>query len=115
MLEKERDGSLPPSPRRWDAKYYLAEGCYRCPVLGCLQERDSRGMWDSWNVRWHFSYRHRGHRVAVAGQCFRKCRMCGMKVSTTGTPAHETSATCRLATTAIRQHAVAAESRVVLQ
>ena len=63
---------------------------------------------------WHFSYRHRGHHVAVAGECFRKCRLCGMQVSTAGTPAHEASATCRRATAAKRQPAVATESRAVL-
>ena len=37
-----------------------------------------------------------------------------MQVSTTGTPAHEASQTCRRATAARRQLAVAAESRVAL-
>ena len=32
-----------------------------------------------------------------------------------GTPVHEASATCRRMTTALRQHAVATESRVALQ
>ena len=71
-------------------------------------------MRDSWNVRWHFSYRHRGHTVAVAGECYRKCRLCGMQVSTASTPAHEASTTCERATTARRQHAVAAASRTAL-
>ena len=98
VLEEERDGSPPWSPWRWDAIYYPAKECYRCPVPGCPQGRDSSGMRDSWNVRWHFSYRHRGHKVAVAGECYRKCRRCGMQVSTAGTPAHEASATCVRAT-----------------
>ena len=53
-----------------------------------------------------FFYRHRGHKVAVSGECFRKCRLCGMQVSTAGTPAQ--------ATAARRQHSVAAESRAAL-
>ena len=68
---------------------------YRCPVSGCPQGRDDSGMRDSWNVRWHFSYRHRGHRVTVAGERYRKRRLCGMQVFTAGTPAHESLATCR--------------------
>ena len=68
-------------------------------------------MRDSLNVRWHFAYRHCGHRVAVAGECYRKCHQCGMQVFTAGTPAHEASATCVRAMTAQRQYSVAAESR----
>ena len=98
VLEEERDGSPPSSPRRWDATYYPAENCYRCPVQGCPQGRDDSDMRDSWNVRWHFSYRHHGHQVAVAGECYRKCRLCGIQVYTTGTPAHEASTTCIKAT-----------------
>ena len=71
-------------------------------------------MRDSWNVRWHFAYRHHGHKIAVAGECYRKCRLCGMQVSTAGTPAHEASATCVRTTAARRQYAVAAASRVTL-
>ena len=71
-------------------------------------------MRDSWNVQWHFSYCHCGHRVAVAGNCFRKCRLCRMQVSTAGTPAHEALQTCRRASAARRQHAVAAESQAAL-
>ena len=97
VLEEERDGSPPPSPCRWDATCYPAEECFRYPVPGCPQGRDDRGMRDSWNVRWHFSYRHRGHRVAVAGECFSKCHMCGVQVSTAVTTAHEASVTCRRA------------------
>ena len=59
-------------------------------------------MRDSWNVRWHFSYRHRGHKIAVAGECF------------PGTPAHEASATCKQATAVRRQYAVAAARRAAL-
>merc|ERR1711966_84963 len=40
--------------------------------------------------------------VTVAGECFRRCRLCGMQVSTAGTPAHEVSATCVRATAAGR-------------
>jgi len=72
-------------------------------------------MRDSWIVRWHFQYPYCDDRVAVAGECFRKCRLCGMQVSTAGTPAHENSLTCRRATAARRQHAVAAASKVALR
>ena len=114
MLEEEREGSPSPSPRRWDATYFPAEGCYRCPVWCCPQGHNGSGMRDSWYVRWHFPYRHRGHRLAVAEECFRKCRLCGMQVSMAGTPAQEALQTCRQATAARRQHAVAAESRAAL-
>ena len=110
----ESDGTPPPPPSgRWDAVYMPAEGCYRCPVPNCPQGRGGSGggLRDSWNVRWHFSFRHRGHEVAVAGECHRKCRRCGMQVSTAGTPAHEASATCKRATAARRQYAVASASR----
>ena len=115
MLEEERDGSPPPSPRQWDATYYPAEECYDCSVPGYPQGRDGSGMRDSWDVRWHFSYRHRGHRLAAAGECFRKCHLCGMQVSTAGAPAHEASATCKRATVTRRQHAVATESPAALR
>ena len=65
-------------------------------------------------MRWHFSYRHRGHKVAVAGECYRKCRLCGMQVSMAGTSVHEASATCKRATAARRQYTVAAASRAAL-
>ena len=55
VLKEEQDGLPPPPPRRWDATYYPAEGCYHCPVPGCPQGRDGSGMGDSWNVRWHFT------------------------------------------------------------
>ena len=105
---------MPPSPRRWDATYYPAENCYRCPVPGCPQGRDGSGMRDSWNVRWHFSYHHRRHRVVVAEECYFKCRMCDMQASTADTPAHKASATCVRTKAAQRQHAVAAVSRAAL-
>merc|ERR1711966_220286 len=72
------------------------------------------GTRDSWDMRRHFAYRHRGHWVAVAGECFRRCQLCNMQVSTAGTPAHEASATCRRMTAARRQHAVAAEGRAAM-
>ena len=31
VLEEDRDGSPLPSTRRWDATFYPAEECYRCP------------------------------------------------------------------------------------
>ena len=71
-------------------------------------------MRDSWNVQWHYSYRHRGHHVAVAEECYSKCRMFGMKVSTAGTFVHEASQACHRASAARRQHAVAAESQAAL-
>ena len=102
-MEMEGDGTPSPPPSgRWDTAYYPAENLYRCPVPGCPQGCDDSGMRDSWNVRWHFSYRHRGHKVAVAGECYRKCRLCGMQVSTVGTPAHEASTMCLRMTAARR-------------
>ena len=47
VLEEERDGSPPPSPRRWNTTYYPAEGCYICPVPICPQGRDGSDMRDS--------------------------------------------------------------------
>ena len=94
--------------------YYPAESVYRCPVPDCPQGRDGSGMRDSWNVRWHFAHGHRGHKVAVAGECYRRCRLCGMQVSTAGTPAHEASATCVRAAAARRQYVMAAASHVAL-
>merc|ERR1711966_551760 len=114
-LEAAEDDTPPPPPSgRWDATFYPAESLYRCPVPGCPQGRDGRGTRDSWDMRRHFAYRHRGHRVAVAGECFRRCHPCGMQVSTAGTPAHEASATCMRMTAARRQHTVAAEGRAAL-
>ena len=114
-MEVEGDGTPPPPPSgRWDATYYPAENLYRCPVSDCPQGRDGRGTRDSWDMRRHFAYRHRGHKVAVAGECFRRCQLCGMQVSTAGTPAHEASATCVRATAARHQYAVAAASRAAM-
>ena len=73
------------------------------------------GMRDSWNVRWHFSYPHHKSRVSVAGECFCKCCICGIQVSTPGTPAQEASKTCRQAMVARHQNAVAAEDRAALR
>ena len=86
VLEEEEDAP-PPPPRRWDAAYYLKEGGYRCPVPGCPQGREGHGVRDSYNLRWHFSYRHSQDRVAAGGVCLQKCRLWGMKFSTAGTPA----------------------------
>ena len=114
-MEKDRDGSPPPSPLQWETPFYQAEGCYRCPVPGFLQGRDDIGMQDSWDVHWHFSYRHRGHRVEVAGECFYMCRLCGMQVSTADTPTHENLLTCCQATAVRHQHAVASKSWIALR
>ena len=94
VLEEERDSSLPPSPRRWDAVYYPAEEFYRCPVPGCPQGRDGSGMWDPGTCGGIFP-------TATVTTAFRwwgcasvsKCRLRGMQVSTAGTPAHEASQT----------------------
>ena len=78
VMEEEWDGSSPPSPCRWEALFLPAEGCHRCPVSVYSQRRDGSSMKDSWKVRWHFSYRRRGHHVAMAVECYHtKCRLCG--------------------------------------
>ena len=69
----EGDGTPPPLlSGRWNARYYPAENCYRCPVPGCLQGHDGSCMRDFWNVHWLFSFRHRGHKIVMAGECYRK-------------------------------------------
>ena len=44
-----------------------------------------------------------------------KCRLCGMQVSTAGTPAHEASKTCQQMAAARRQHAIAAQGKADLR
>ena len=62
-----------------------------------------------------FSYRLRGYRVAVAWECFCKCRLCGLQVLTARTPAHENLLTCLWATITRRQHSLEAKSRAALR
>ena len=51
----------------------------------------------------------------MGGVCMRKCRLCGMQVSTAGTPAHEVSKPCHQIAAARRQHAIAAQGRAALR
>ena len=44
-----------------------------------------------------------------------KCRLCGMQVSTVGTPAHEASKTCQQMAAARRQHAIVAQGKADLR
>ena len=87
MLEEDGEGA-PPSPRRWDATFFPAEGHYRCPVPDCSQGGKATGCGilgmcgDTVST-----YPHSGHKMAVAGK------------------------TCRQATAARRQHTVAAKGK----
>ena len=109
VLEEEGE-SAPLSPRRWDTAFFPEEGCYRLIVPACPQGREGYGARDSWNLRWYFAYRHSEDRLMVGGcVCYQKCRLCGMQVSTTDKPTHESSNTCMQMTAAHRHHAVAAQ------
>ena len=44
-----------------------------------------------------------------------KCHLCGMQVTTAGTPGHEASKTCQRTAAARRQHATAAQGRAALR
>ena len=114
VLEEGQGGS-PPSPRHWTAAHFPEEGCYRCPVPDCPQGQAGRGAGSSWNLRWHFAYRHPQDTVRVEGMCFEKCHLCGMQVATAGKPSHEASKTCRDMAAMRRQHAVAAQGKAALQ
>ena len=66
-----------------------------CPVPGCTQGRPGKGAGTSWNLRWHFAFRHAPDRVWVAGNNWFPCRLCGIQMAAASTPVHEASKTCR--------------------
>lgn len=77
-------------------------------------EKGAGYLRDSWNLQWHFSYRHPEDRMAVGGAFLHKCRLCGMQVSTVGTPAHKASKMCQKMAAVRRQHAMEAHGKAAL-
>ena len=59
-----------------------------CPVPGCTQGRPGKGAGTSWDLRWHFAFRHGPDRVRVAENNWFPCRLCGIQTAAAGTPAH---------------------------
>jgi hypothetical protein len=66
-------GEVPAEPRRWEAEPDFLEAKLRCPVPGCPQAREGRGVRDSFNLRWHFASRHPQDTVTVEGECHPRC------------------------------------------
>ena len=93
---------------RWEARFYPAEGLYRCPVPNCPQGRAGEGCKTPFNLRYHFAFRHSNDTVTLRGDCPPKCASCGMQVKTARTTAHLASKLCKDLTERRRQHAVAA-------
>ena len=104
------DAAPPVAPRHLAATYDVEEGKYRCPIPGCPQGQEGWGCKTSFNLQWHFGYRHPTDEVAVGGECLPRCRLCRMQVawSVFGTPAHVGSKMCRWMTAIQQQHEVAA-------
>ena len=65
-----------------------------CPVPGCPQGRPGKGAGASWDLRWHFAFRHVPNRVRVAGSNWFPFRLCGIQTAVAGMPAHASKA-CR--------------------
>ena len=98
-------------PWRYVADFFPADGKFRCPVRECPQGDEGYGCTTSFNLRWHFTFRHPRDVVEVQGECLPRCRQCGMQVerSVWGTTKHEASKTCREMADRRRRHRVAAE------
>ena len=82
---------VPTKPATWTGIHYPATGKWGCPVPGCPQGRPGKGAGSSWDLRWHFAFRHAPDRVRVAGNKWFPCRLCGIQMVTVSTPVHEAS------------------------
>ena len=65
-------------PKRWEARFYPAEGLYRCPVPNRPQGQAGAGCKTPFNLRYHFAFRYQNDTVTVRGDCPPKCASCGM-------------------------------------
>ena len=117
FVVKDSEAAPLPPPWRYIADYYPADGKFRCPVPECPQGDEGYGCTTSFNLRWHFAFRHPRDQVEVKGKCLPRCRLCGMQVgrAVLGTVKHEESKTCREMTARRRQHRVAAEGARAMQ
>ena len=78
------------------ARFFPADGNYRCSVPNCPQGQEGAGCKTTFNLCYHFAYRHPVGKVLVSGVCLPKCPSCGLQVTrTAGTPEHLASKTCR--------------------
>ena len=71
----------------------------------------------SYNLQWHFAYRHPQYEVVVGGECFPQCAACGMQVAPTvlRTHRHESTKTCHQMAVMRAQHLVAADGACVVE
>ena len=97
------------------ARFFPDEGTFRCPVPGCPQGQEGAGCKTSFNLRYHFAYRHPADTVVVRGECPPKCKSCGLQVWTADTSGHLASKTCKDLTAQRQQHSVAAASAAAVQ
>ena len=104
-------------PWRYVADFFPADGKFRCPVRECPQGDEDYGCTTSFNLRWHFTFRHPRDVVEVQGECLPRCRQCGMQVgrSVWGSAKHKASKTCREMADRRRRHRVAAEGARAMQ
>ena len=61
----------PGGPERGErrvARFLPKEGTFRCPVPGCPQGQEGAGCKTSFNLRYHFAYRHPADTVVVRGE-----------------------------------------------
>ena len=82
---------------------------------GCPQGRPGKGAGSSWDLRWHFAFRHTPKRARVVGNNWFPCRLCGIKTAAAGTPAHEASKTCRYMRACRDQHAAVRRGAAALR
>ena len=85
-----------------------ATGKLGCPVPGCPQGFPGKGAGSSWDLRWHFAFRHAPDRILVTGNNWFPCRLCRVQTAAAGTPAHKASKMCRYMWALWNQHASAA-------
>ena len=81
----------------------------------CPQGQEGAGCKISFNLRYHFAYRHLANKVTAGGVCLPKCLSCGLQVGTVGIPEHLASKTCQELTAQRQKHEVAAASAAALQ
>ena len=106
----------PVDPRTWvyTASWYPADGkagLFRCPVLDCPQGDEDYGCATSFNLRWHFAFRHPQHEVEINGEVLPRCGACKMQTgrAAIGTAKHLASKHCREMAARRRRHRVAAD------
>ena len=95
-------------PNHREARFYPAEGVYRCPVPNCPQGKAGAGCKTPFSLHYHFAFRHPNDPLTVRGDCLPKCASCEMQVKTAGTPAHLASKLCKGLTERRQQHTVMA-------